>query len=301
MPVGDRMRDLPSSDIRSRGVSRTVAVVFAAGLCALLCGAGCMTRSEKPVWAPDSTLVYPSKKSSDVNATISFQLRDSAARETIKKADKERRREITKLKRKRDDILALEEERTRKAQADAKRKADAQKKSKGKKKKKQTDDKTAVLPAPSIRMDPALRDSLDAIQRRLTALEQEDSLSALLPWKLKREDGSAVGEHSFEIEEGASVRATVRLENVYARGKRPLMIHFVWLNPEKKRVFKRMVEYMPNDSTQTLSSTLSLTPNKRSAGHYSLQVFLFREQIAEKWFELTGKGKEEEEKGDEGM
>jgi hypothetical protein len=300
MPVGDRSHGLSSLVTGGRIVMGALALGFAAGL-VLLSGAGCMTRSEKPVWAPDSTLVYPSKKTNDINATISFQLKDSAAREAIKKADKERRREITKLKRKRDDILALEEERQRKAQADAKRKAEAQKKSKGKKKKKKTDEDVAVAPLPVLRIDPALRDSLDVIQKRLTTLEAEDSLSATLPWKLKREDGSAVGEHSFEIEEGASVRATIRLENVYARGKRPIMFHFVWLNPEKKRVFKRMVEYMPNDSTQTLSSTLSLTPTKRSAGHYSLQVFLFREQIAEKWFELTGKGKEEDEKGDEGM
>lgn len=92
------------------------------------------------------------------------------------------------------------------------------------------------------------------------------------------------------------MQATVRLEEVYARGKRPLMLHFVWLNPERKRVFKRMVEYVPNDSTQTLTSSLSITPAKRSAGHYSLQVFLFREQIAEKSFELRGTGIEEQQK-----
>ena len=300
MPVEDRSSQ-SHSRISGRPANRgALALLFAAGVCALLCGAGCMTRSDTPVWGPDSTLVYPSKMANDVNATISFQLKDSAARDAIKKADKERRREITKLKRKRDDILALEEERYRKAQADAKRKAEAEKKSKGKKKKKAVDD-SAPAPPLTLRADPAARDSLDALEKRITALETEDSLSALLPWKLKREDGAVVGEHSFEIEEGASVRATIRLENVYARGKRPLMFHFVWVNPEGKRVFKRMLEYMPNDSTQSLTSTLSITPTKRSAGHYSLQVFLFREQIAEKPFELAGKGKEEDEKGDEGM
>jgi hypothetical protein len=75
------------------------------------------------------------------------------------------------------------------------------------------------------------------------------------------------------------------------------MVHFVWLNLERKRVFKRMVEYAPNDSVQTLTSSMSLTPAKRSAGRYSLQVFLFREQIAEKSFELRGKGAEEQERG----
>jgi hypothetical protein len=302
MPVGESMNDPRSnlSDCRIRSVA--VAVTLSAALGALVVGAGCMTRSGTPVWGADSTLVYPSKMATDVNATIRFQLKESAARDAVRKADKDRRREISKLRRQRDNILALEEERDRKAKADAKRKASAEKKAKGKKKK-----KNAVDPVPNavesmaLRPNPAMRDSLASLEARLAVLAAEDSVSALIPWKLKREDGSAGEEHSFEIEEGARVQATVRFENVYARGKRPLMIHFVWTNPAQKRVFKRMVEYTPNDSTQSLTSSLSITPTKRSAGHYSLQVFLFREQIAEKSFELTGKGMEENEKGDDAM
>ena len=296
MPVGESMNESRSHTSGSHARSGLIAGAFAL---ALVAGGGCMTRSSTPVWGSDSTLVYPSKSANDVNATIRFQLMGSAARDSVRKADKERRREITKLRRHRDNLLALEEERDRKAKVEAKRKTDADRKAKAKKKRK----KDAAEPVPSafgvtaLRPDPAVRDTLAAIETRLAVLAAEDSVSAMASWKIKREDGAPAEEHSFEIEEGARVQATIRLENVYARGKRPLMFHFVWTNPQQKRVFKRMVEYVPSDSTQTLSSSLSIPPGKRSPGHYALQVFLFREQIAEKSFELTGKGMEEKEKG----
>jgi hypothetical protein len=296
MPVGESMNESRTRLGGSRARSGVIAAAFALVLAG---GTGCMTRSDTPVWGPDSTLVYPSKLANDVNASIRFQLMGSAARDSVRKADRERRRAITKLHRQRDNILALEEERERRARVEAKRKAEAGRKSKATKKQK----KDAADPTPraagstALRPDAAVRDTLAAIERRLAVLAGEDSVSALAPWKLRREDGSPFEERSFEIEEGARVQATVRLENVYARGKRPLMFHFVWTNPQQKRVFKRMVEYVPNDSTQTLSSSLSIPPTRRSAGRYALQVFLFREQIAEKAFELTGKGVEEKEKG----
>jgi hypothetical protein len=312
MPVRDRMSEAKRS-LHRAGLDAPIAhlaLVLVAGL--LLSSSGCTTRSEAPVWGPDSTLVYPSKLGSDVNASIAFQLKDSAARDAAKRRDRERGREISRLRREREGLLALEERwaRERMERAEAERKAEAKKaaQKKGKKGKKSTSSGT-TSPAdqtpggaaretrPGAPLAPAVRDSVAAIDARLAVLMAEDSAAGIAPWKLKRPDGKPAEERVFDIEEGARVQATIRLENVYARGKRPLMVHFVWLNAERKRVFKRMVEYSPNDSTQTLTSSMSLTPTKRSAGHYSLQVFLFREQIAEKWFDLRGKGAEEQEKG----
>jgi len=271
---------------------------------------GCMTRSETPVWGPDSTLVYPSKLKNDLNTSVTFQMKDSAMRDAAKRRDRERGREIIRLQRERENLLALEAEREQRLQADAKRKAEAQKKAgskRGKKAKKGSRGGGDALaePKPSaagtanlrIAPDPAIRDSLASIAVQLATLMAEDSAAALAPWKVRGTDGRLVEERVFDIEEGARVQATVRLDNVYARGKRPLMIHFVWLNPERKRVFKRMLEYVPNDSTQTLTSSLTISPTKRSAGTYSLQIFLFREQIAEKTLRLRGKGVEEQTKG----
>ncbi len=278
---------------------------------------GCMTRSDTPVWGPDSTRVYPSKLANDVGASITFQLKDSALRDAEKRRDRERGREISRLRRQRGELQALEEMRgrERREQAEAKRKAQLKKAGtkKGKKAKNGSSpgESSAADPlAPRaaerdgsrLVADPGVRDSIAAIDARLAALAVEDSAAAFAPWKIKRADGRAAEERSFDIEEGARVQAAIRLENVYARGKRPLMFHFVWLNPERKRVFKRMIEYTPNDSTQVLTSSLSITPAKRTSGHYTLQLFLFREQIAEKSVELRGKGTEEQEKsGGESM
>ena len=102
----------------------------------------------------------------------------------------------------------------------------------------------------------------------------------------------------FELEEGARVRASIRIENPYGRGTRPLMFHMVWLNPERKRVFKKMVEWTPNESDRVLTTSLTIPPDRRTTGIYSLQVYLFRELIAEKGMELTGistAGKEEDD------
>jgi hypothetical protein len=278
---------------------------------------GCMTRSDTPVWGPDSTQVYPSRLANDVGASITFQLKDSALRDTQKRRDRERGREISRLRRQRGELQALEEMRSRERQAQAEAKRKAQLKKAGLKKGKRG--KKNPLPGEASGADPlassvaekedarllpdtGVRDSLAAIDARLAALAAEDSAAASAPWKIKRADGKPAEERAFDIEEGARVQAALRLENVYARGKRPLMFHFVWLNPERKRVFKRMVEYVPNDSTQVLTSSLSITPAKRSPGRYTLQLFLFREQIAEKSFVLKGKGTEEQEKsGGESM
>lgn len=309
MPVGNRFVESKShlAGCRLRAILFGLASPLLLAL--LFGGTGCMTRSDTPFWGPDSTLIYPSKIANDVNAAITFQLKDSALRDAEKDRDRARRREISRLRKERDKLLALEEERDQKSKAEAKRKAASEKKkAKGKKSKKSKSSskegragtertQPASDPLTSVLPGPALRDSIQAIDAKLETLMTEDSLAAQMPWKIKRADGRPADERVFDIEEGARVLATIRLENIRARGDRPLTFHFVWLNPERKRVFKRKLEYVPNDSTQTLTSSLTMSPTKRSAGHYTLQVFLFREQIAEKSLELQGKGVEENQKG----
>lgn len=310
MRAKDRVSEADGVIRRDRVPRRAAGIALALSLGFILVAPGCMTRSGTPVWGPDSTLVYPSSLASDVNASITFQLRDSAARDAAKKRDRERGREISKLRAEREGLLALEERWSRE-RVEAEKKAAAKRAApkKGKKARKSAADgspsegesaKRAVTGGAqrASTNDPAIRDSVAVIDARLALLMAEDSIADAQPWKLKGPNGKPMEERAFDIEEGARVQATIRLENVYARGKRPLWIHFVWLNPERKRVFKRMVEYIPNDSTQTLTTSLSITPTKRSAGPYALQVFLFREQIAEKLLELRGTGVEEQGKSD---
>ncbi len=302
-------------------------ILAPAGIGLVVGSPGCMTRADRPVVGADSTLVYPSKLPSDVNASITFQLKDSALRDEARRADRERGREMSRLRKEQSRLLKLEERREKQQKAEEKRKAAAEKKAKrtkkGKKSKSRaeaevdapkaragntpqrepaetasTAESTASDSAPRLSID-AIRDSLSAVESRLRALAVEDSLAELAPWRQMRPDGSPPDERVVETEEGARVQANIRLENVYARGRRPLALHFVWINPAQKKIFKRLLEYMPNDSDQVLTSSLTISPSKRAPGIYSLRVYLFRELIAEKFLELRGTGHEEQEEGED--
>lgn len=334
--VPRRTRSLPAL-LQARRVGRLVLLApTALGL--VIGSPGCTTRADHPVVGADSTLVYVSKLPADVNAGITFQLKDSAIRDQEKRRDRERGREIVRLQKERERLLKLEDRQEKQRKLEEKRKAAAEKKAKKSKKGKKgkgrnqneadtppadgpgvaSSGRTAgtaaqATPSPSDNASPAsdaapplsaaaLRDSLAGLESRLRALVTEDSLAALAPWKQKRPDGSPIDDRAVETEEGARVQANIRLENVYARGRRPLTFHFVWLNVEKKKIFKRMLEYTPNDSVQVLTSSLTISSTKRAPGFYTLQVFLFRELIAEKLLELRGTGTEEKEQGgDEAM
>jgi hypothetical protein len=59
---------------------------------------GCATRESRPVAAADSTLVYPARHPGDVDAGISFSLRDSQKRDEAAKRDRELSRDLARRK-----------------------------------------------------------------------------------------------------------------------------------------------------------------------------------------------------------
>lgn len=130
--------------------------------------------------------------------------------------------------------------------------------------------------------------------------KQTSDLSATITFsdksKVSRRTGKRLGiTRRFDIAEGAKVYAFVELENVHARGDRPLEFHLVWLKPSGVTAFKKRLTYVPNDSSSTLSGSFSL--GKRPPGEYTFRVYLFRELIAEKTFLVRGEGIEQEEEG----
>jgi hypothetical protein len=104
---------------------------------------------------------------------------------------------------------------------------------------------------------------------------------------------------AFDIQPDAKVQAKIRIENAGARGDRPLSFHMVWLKPNLRTAFKKRIEIDPATDEPELTSSFSIPPDKRAPGLYRLRVYLFRELVAEKTFELRGTGLEEGE-GDEG-
>jgi hypothetical protein len=64
------------------------------------------------------------------------------------------------------------------------------------------------------------------------------------------------------------------------------MFHIEWIDPDGKTIYRKRVDLLPGDSSSTLYSSISVTPEKREPGNYLVRLFLFRELIAEKNFEL---------------
>jgi hypothetical protein len=155
----------------------------------------------------------------------------------------------------------------------------------------------AVLPGCSTREETA---TLAADSTLVYPGKKAPDLSATITFsdksKLSRRTGKRLGvSRTFDIAEGAKVYAFVDLDNIHARGDRPLEFHLVWLKPNRVTAFKKRVTYVPSDSSSTLSASLSL--GKRSPGTYVFRVYLFRELIAEKAFLVRGEGVEQEEEG----
>jgi hypothetical protein len=90
----------------------------------------------------------------------------------------------------------------------------------------------------------------------------------------------------FPLIEDGNVYAVIDLENRINQADRELMFHVDWLDPEGRSFYLKRIDLAPGDSTTTLQSSISVSPDKRLPGKYLLRIFLFRELIAEKYFEL---------------
>jgi hypothetical protein len=90
----------------------------------------------------------------------------------------------------------------------------------------------------------------------------------------------------FPIREDENVYAVVKLENRLKNLDRDLMFHLDWLRPDGQSVYMKEIILPAGDSTMALESSVSSSPGSRQPGKYSLRVYLFRELIAEKFFEF---------------
>jgi uncharacterized protein YcfL len=104
---------------------------------------------------------------------------------------------------------------------------------------------------------------------------------------ISKKTGKLIGEGTlFTIRENESVRAIVELENIFRSSKQELMFHLDWIDENGRSVFLKRVDLSPDDSILTLNSSFSISPEKRQPGEYNFRVYLFRELIAEKKFQL---------------
>jgi hypothetical protein len=123
--------------------------------------------------------------------------------------------------------------------------------------------------------------------RNVVSKQKRMKASIVLCSSIDKETGKPIiTEPIFTISKSGKVRAFIELENRKDFGERLLKFHLNWIGPDNKSFYRKQIELTPGDSTSSLNSSISITPDKRQPGKCSLQVYLFNELIAEKDFEL---------------
>ena len=102
----------------------------------------------------------------------------------------------------------------------------------------------------------------------------------------------------FPVKEDENVYAVVELENRLNHLDHDLMFHLDWLRPDGQSIYLKEVTLQAGDSSCNLESSVSSSPAFREPGKYSLRVYLFRELIAEKYFEFRNESDIEKIKAD---
>ena len=105
--------------------------------------------------------------------------------------------------------------------------------------------------------------------------------------RISRKTGEPIGAGTiFSIKDKAKVYAMVDLKNREFHTSKDLMFHIDWIEPNGSSLYKRRIDMLPGDSSSTITSSISTSPDKRQPGNYLFRVYLFRELIAEKKFVL---------------
>jgi hypothetical protein len=96
----------------------------------------------------------------------------------------------------------------------------------------------------------------------------------------------------FNIRKKAKVYATVELINYKSQIHNGLSFHIDWLDSTGNSFYKKRIDISPSKTASKFSSSISISPKKRDPGEYKVRIYLFRELIAEKKFELVDSHKE---------
>jgi hypothetical protein len=125
------------------------------------------------------------------------------------------------------------------------------------------------------------------------------SADIILCRKVYQKTGQRIGKGTiFGIREKENLFAFIELENRFLHAERELMFHIDWIDPEGRSFYQKEIDLAPEDSSSTLNSSISISPDKRQSGKYLLRVYYFRELIAEKKFELRPEAEMEKVRAD---
>ncbi len=116
-----------------------------------------------------------------------------------------------------------------------------------------------------------------------------DGISAKITFfrKISKKTGKLIDEGTvFTIKERRNLRVLIDIKNRLIHNDKELMFHMDWVGENGKSFHRKQINLSSDDSSQTLKSSISISPNIRTPGKYTLYLYLDRELIAEKKFEL---------------
>ncbi len=118
--------------------------------------------------------------------------------------------------------------------------------------------------------------------------ENEVKASIILCRKIDKETGLPVEiDSSFRIRKKGKMNAIIDLTNLNPdEDDRELKFRLEWSDDEGNAFFKKKVDFIPTDTVAQLTSSISITPEKREAGIYWFRIYQSNKVLAERRFEL---------------
>ena len=108
--------------------------------------------------------------------------------------------------------------------------------------------------------------------------------------KVDKKTGERIGADTvFTIRDKQNVKAIADLAKMNIVRDRDLLFTFDWKDANGKSVYQKDVKIKPGDSFAELNSSISIAPDKRQPGKYTVQLSVFNKVIAERRFELKAK------------
>lgn len=117
----------------------------------------------------------------------------------------------------------------------------------------------------------------------------EDDVTATLTLckRIDKDTGEPVDVDSvFKIRKKGKLQVLANLGNLPVDDDEELKFRIEWIDPEGNSFFKKKFDILPADTAATISSSISITPDKRGAGNYRAQLYLSNKLIVEKQFRL---------------
>jgi len=112
--------------------------------------------------------------------------------------------------------------------------------------------------------------------------------------KLSKKTGKPIGAATtFTIKEEAKVKAVVSIEKQDIKTNEQMKFYSEWIGPDGKSFYKKRIVYTTSNPFFTLTNSISISPEKRQPGNYTLKVSFRKKIIAEQKFELVLSEKQE--------